>query len=194
MAEQRLDQRTFYIGLKYESDDTRNFNWGKIDDAIGQLQRLMEDTMNPPIPLIPRSAVGNIATTQLTTAPQQVAQVQLSPSGGGPILCIGTLGCRIQNANATVVTTLLELTLSRSMSSTTESHTLDIQVSLDASQTTILFQIPVLWFFTTIDPVPVSPTNISLTMAELQGTAGVTTWVQFGYVQATEFLGQVRAE
>jgi hypothetical protein len=34
-----LDQRTPNIRLKYESDDTRNYNWEKLDDLLGLLIR-----------------------------------------------------------------------------------------------------------------------------------------------------------
>jgi hypothetical protein len=36
MAEPTLDQRTPICHLKYEADDTRNYNWSKIDDVVGR--------------------------------------------------------------------------------------------------------------------------------------------------------------
>jgi hypothetical protein len=36
MAEPALSQRTPVVGLKFESDDSRNFNWAKLDDTVGR--------------------------------------------------------------------------------------------------------------------------------------------------------------
>jgi hypothetical protein len=62
MAQPTLDQRTPICRLKFESDDTRNYNWNKIDDVIGRAFTPDSPLQLPPLP---PPALGSITGPML---------------------------------------------------------------------------------------------------------------------------------
>lgn len=88
MAEPTLDQRSPVVRLKFEADDTRNYNWNKLDDTIGRAFTPGSPLQLPPITgsiLAPGSAVHGVwvgtaigTSTPLSGTPTKLAEVLTS--------------------------------------------------------------------------------------------------------------------
>lgn len=118
MAEPTLDQRTPVCRLKFESEDTRNYNWSKLDDVIGRAFTPDSPLQLPPLPPPDPATVTNamLAVGATVTSTQEdisvpttiipliveveLARVDYSTARIGPLLVTGVISLSLANTGA----------------------------------------------------------------------------------------------
>ena len=125
MGNPAYGQRTPTLGLKVESDETRNFNWHKLDDTVARAFTPDSPLQIPPDSitvdhLFPGTAIRQwsdasspVQVPLLLATPRTVLTIHLSGLRDAPILLTGYCLLSWENTTATPTDSSLQVTAQR---------------------------------------------------------------------------------
>jgi hypothetical protein len=188
MADPTIDQRTPNVRLRFESDSTRNYNWSKLDDAIGKLGG---GSVAPPAITAAVVAEGHtIIQTLSLPLNTPVTLAQITALAGtpkkGPSFITGYIPITCKNLTATIQPIVFNMEIdvygpSESTAIVTD-YGFDIPPSVESP-----FLVPVSTIIMTPDDEGGAPCTLIVTKG-LATDATVTARVtSLGYLQMIEF-------